>query len=696
MLRRVAGRRKQRAATLATLLVASGCGGDPEVQQRGGIEGRVEGWLDRMSLEQKIAQMHGSGMAPVDGLYLTPEDEALGIPSYKMVDGPRGVRAGKATTFPVPMARAATFNTQLEQRVGEAIGLETAAKGGNVILAPAVNNVRHPRWGRAQETYGEDVCLLGAMGSAFVTGAQEHVLASLKHYAANSIEDRRMSVDVSIDERTLREIYTRHFEQVVRHARPASVMTAYNSVNGHYSSENAHLLRDLLYGEWEFDGFVESDWLTGTRSTVEAANAGLCIEMPMGAYFDQKDLGAAVEQGTVKESVIDESVRRILRKKLEFSLDAPEQVPADVVESQEHTDLTREVEREAIVLLKNEGAALPLDRAKLATLALVGQLADTKNLGDAGSSNAEPSWAVTPRAGLVDRAGSGTKLDYIPGPTLAPADLATLAAADAAVVVVGLTAKEEGENFEALGGGDRESLDLPQEQLALIAAVAAQNARTIVVLEGSGPVIVAPWLDQVEALLMVWYPGQEGGHAIADVLFGDVSPSGKLPLTFPASEAQLPAFVNDQDAVTYDYFHGYRYVDAKGLDPSFPFGFGLSYTSFVFGELGLAETTLSDGATVHASIDVTNTGKAAGKTVVQLYASYPSSAVERAPRELKAFAKVDLQPGETKNVALEFPVRDLAYWDVGVGSWVVEPTSVQLWAGDSSRNLPASAELKLE
>lgn len=691
----VLGPLRRGGAALLVLLTSSGCGGDPEVQQPGGVEGRVERWLAKMTLEQKIEQMHGQSMAPVDGLYLTPEDEALGIPGFAMVDGPRGVRAGKATTFPVPMARAATWSPELEERVGRVIGLETAAKGGNVILAPAVNNVRHPRWGRAQETYGEDVCLLAAMGSAFVTGAQQHVLASVKHYAANSIEDRRMSVDVTIDERTLREIYTRQFEKIVRRARPASVMTAYNSVNGHYASENAHLLRDLLYGEWGFDGFVESDWLTGTRSTVEAANAGLCIEMPMGAYFDQKDLGAAVEQGKVEESVIDEAVRRILRKKLEFSLDAPTEVPAEVVESQEHTDLTLEVEREAIVLLKNEGAALPLDRAKTKTLALVGALADTQNLGDAGSSNAEPSWAVTPRAGLVDRAGTGTQIEYFSGPALGAAELAKVAAADAAVVVVGLSSKDEGENFEALGGGDRESLDLPKEQVELIGAVAAQNPKTIVVLEGSGPVTVAPWLDQVKGLLMAWYPGQEGGHAIADVLFGDVSPSGKLPLTFPISEAQLPPFVNDSDAVTYDYLHGYRYLDDQGLEPSFPFGFGLSYTSFTFGALALAEAQLTQGGTVHASVDVTNTGGVTGKTVVQLYVSYASSAVKRAPRELKAFAKVELQPGETRNVALELPVSDLAHWDVAAGKWVVEPTVVKLWVGDSSRNLPASAELTL-
>jgi len=269
-------------------------------------------------------------------------------------------------------------------------------------------------------------------------------------------------------------------------------------------------------------------------------------------------------------------------------------------------------------------------------------------------------------------------------------------AADAAVVVVGLTAKDEGENMESLGGGDRKSLDLAPEQLGLIASVAGANPRTVVVVEGSGPVVVAPWLAKVPALLMAWYPGQEGGHAIADVLFGDVNPSGKLPVTFPVSEAQLPAFVNDQDAVTYDYLHGYRYVDHAGQTPSFPFGFGLSYTSVQLANLKLEDSTPKKSGMVRASVDVTNTGSVAGKTVVQLYAGYSSSVVERAPRELKGFAKLSLKPGETQTATIEFPVSDLAYFDVGSGAWVVEPTTVKLEVGDSSRNLLESIELTIE
>jgi beta-glucosidase len=674
---------------LGAAAALAACGNEDDAGAGGGIDDRVERWLRQMTLEQKIKQMHGSRLGPVEDLYQTPDDDLLGIPGFRMVDGPRGVRAGNATTFPVGMARAATFDVELERHVGEAIGFETAAKGGNVILAPTINNLRHPRWGRAQETYGEDVCLLGEMGAAFVKGAQEHVLASVKHFAANSIEDRRMSVDVTIDERTLREIYLRPFEKVVKSAHPASVMSAYNSVNGHYCSENAHLLRDILQNDWGFDGFVESDWITGTHSTAPAALAGLAIEMPLGAYFAESKLVPAVETGEVPESVIDDAVRRILRKKLEFQLDAPKPVSPDVVESKAHTDLALAVAQEAIVLLKNEGNALPLDRATTKKLALVGPLADSVNLGDEGSSNSKPSWAVTARAGLEDRAGGGTDIVFVPGPTLSPSDLTTIGSADAAVVVVGLTADDEGENLENLGGGDRKSLDLSLSDRDLCASVAAANPRTIVVLEGSGPLIVTPFIDSISALLMAWYPGQEGGHALADVLFGDVNPSGKLPVTFPLSESQLPSFVNDQDAVSYDYLHGYRWLDHQGEDPSFPFGFGLSYTSFAYDNLVVSES----GGTVQARVDVQNIGAVAGKAVAELYVSYPGSGVERAVRELTGFAKMELSPGETKTATIEFPLSDLAYFDVASERFVVEPLSYLFSAGGSSRELPVTATL---
>jgi beta-glucosidase len=651
-----------------------------------------------MSLEEKVDQMHGSQLGPINDLYWTPDNTRLSIPGFRMVDGPRGVRAGMATTFPVGMARGATWDPALETRVGEAIGLETAAKGGNVILAPTINVLRHPAWGRAQETYGEDTAQVGPMGAAFVEGAQQHVIASVKHFAVYSIEDTRFSVDVTVDERTLREVYLPHFRRAVQDGHAGSVMSAYNSVNGHFCSENPHLLHDILDGEWAFDGFVESDWVLGTHTTAPAALAGLDIEMPAPVLFGAP-LVQAVMNGEVPESVIDEAVRRILRKKFEFHLDAPAPVDPSVVESAGHTALTLEVEHEGLVLLKNAGAALPLDRAKVGSIAVVGPLADTVNLGDQGSSNSVPSYAVTPLAGIRDRAGQVT-VSHVAGPTLAAADQATIAGAGAAIVVVGLTAQDEGEYLGAgMPGGDRHDLSLrvSAEQETLVQAVAMLNPRTIVVLEGGSAIVVRPWVDAVEALVMAWYPGQEGGHAIADVLFGDVCPSGKLPLTIPRAASDLPPFVNDQATVTYGFLHGYRWVDAMGETPEFPFGFGLSYTAFSYANLKVDASALkhSAGGALSTTFDVKNTGSVAGDEIAELYVGYLGSTIMRPPKDLKAFQRVHLAPGETKTVSLQVNAQDLSYWDVSKSAWVIEPIAYTVQVGGSSRDLPLEASFSV-
>jgi len=650
---------------------------------------RVETLIEAMSLEEKVAQMHGQSIAPTNGLWYTPEDETHNIPRFKMVDGPRGVRAGKATTFPVGMARGATWDPALEKRVGQTIGIETAAKGGNVILAPTINVLRHPRWGRAQETYGEDTFHIGEMGVGFIQGAQEHVLASAKHFAANSIENTRFTVDVQVDERTLREVYMPQFEKAVRVGRVASVMSAYNRVNGHYCAENEHLLRDILKGDWAFDGFVESDWIFGTRSTVASALAGLDIEMPLASFYGPA-LVTAVSNGEVPESAIDDAVRRILRKKFEFHLDEPVIVDPAVVESAKHIALAREVATKAIVLLRNENNALPIDETTTKKLVVVGALANTINLGDTGSSNTVPSYAITPLDGLKARSGA-ISIIHVPGPTISAMEEMAIAEADATIVVVGLTAADEGEAIQGVSAGDRKSLGLRDEDITLIESVKAKSAKTIVVLEGGSAIAVEPWIQGTAAVLMAWYPGQEGGNAIADVLFGDVNPSGKLPLTFPISETQLPPFVNDMDAVTYGYFHGYRHIDNENLTPSFPFGFGLSYTTFAYSNLQLDATSVDKAGEQVAHVDVTNTGARTGEEVVELYIATPLGKITRAPKELRAFARVALEPGQKKTVDLTVRAADLAYWDDIESAFVVEPTMYEVWVGSSSRDLPLSA-----
>jgi beta-glucosidase len=622
------------------------------------VDRQVDAVLAQMTLEEKVGQMAGNGMGPT-GNWHTPRNIRLGIPGFRMTDGPRGVGAltGNSTAFPVGIARGATWDPALEERVGDAIGEEARAKTANVLLAPTINVVRHPRWGRTQESYGEDTVHVGRMGVGFIRGAQHHLIANAKHYAANSIENTRFNVDVSVDERSLREVYLPHFLDAVDDGDVGSVMTAYNKVNTQYCAENFHLLRDVLKGDWAFQGFVISDWIFGVHSTAPSANAGLDIEMP-GAFYFGPALVTAVNNSDVAMSVIDDAVRRILRAKRCFHLDndPPPANPA-LVESPEHLDLALEVAQKSIVLLKNDAAALPVDRSQVTSIVVVGDLATLANLGDNGSSDVTPSTAVSPLDGILARAGS-VAVTHIAGPPLSPGDQAAVAAADAAVVVAGLTFADEGEGFVA--AGDRVSLDLPGGQDQLVADVAALNARTIVVLEGSGPVTM-PWLPDVAAVMTAWYPGQQGGYAIGDVLFGDVNPSGRLPATFPVAEADLPPFDNVSLAVTYDYLHGYRWMDDLGIDPLFPFGFGLSYTTFAYSNLTLSRTTLAPDGRLRVTADVTNTGGVAGDEVVQLYVGYQGSGVSRAVRDLKGFARVHLEPGETRTVPLVLRAADLAF-----------------------------------
>ncbi len=654
------------------------------------VEARIDALLPQMTLTEKVDQMHGRGdVGAINGLWETPDLDRLGIPGFHMVDGARGVGrgTGHATAFPVAMARGATWDPDLEERVGEAIGQEVRAKGGSVLLAPVVAVLRHPLWGRAQETYGEDPLAIGRMGVGFIHGAQQHVIASAKHFALNSIEDSRYRVNVTVDERTLREIYLPHFRMAVQDGHVGSIMSAYNLVNGQHCGENVHLLHDILKGDWDFQGFVESDWYAGVRSTAPSALAGLDIEMPTPIYYGNP-LVAAVGAGSVPEATIDAAVRRILRAKLCFQLDTqPPVVDPTLVESTAHTNLALDVARQAIVLLKNDGAVLPLDRSRRRSIVVVGPLTNVENIGDSGlggSSAVDPSYVVTALQGIQNRAGQ-VAVTAVPDVPLSASDRDVIAGADAAVVVVGFTGKDEGED------NDRTLLSLPSDQEQLIADVAGLNATTIVVLEGGSAITVESWVSNVAAIMMAWYPGQEGGNAIADVLFGDVNPSAKLPITFVRSGDDLPPFPNHASQVTYGYYHGYRLLDHNGVAARFPFGFGLSYTTYHYANLNVASSSLFPGGTLHAMADVTNTGGVAGDEIVQLYVGYHGSSVDRPVKDLRGFTKVHLEPGETKTVAIDVPVQDLAFYDVSASAWEVEPIAYTVYVGPSSAELPLSA-----
>lgn len=664
------------------------------------IKAAASAWLEQMTLEQKVFEMHGLALMPANDLYRAGGDEALGIPSFEMVDGPRGVRAGNATAFPVGMARGATWDPELERRVGLAMGLETAAKGGNVLLAPTINLLRHPGWGRAQETYSEDPFHMGRMALGFIAGVQNHVLASAKHFAVNSIENTRFTMSANLDERTLREVYLPHFRVAVELAGVASVMSAYNRVNGTYCGEHEHLLRDILKGDWGFAGFVESDWVFGTRTTVPAALAGLDIEMPAGLYFGDP-LIEAVNGGEVPESVIDEAVLRILERKLCFGLDDPATVDPAVVESEAHRALALEVAHKSIVLLDNHEGLLPLSE-DIDTLAVVGALSTVANLGDLGSSSVTPSTSVTPLDGLEARLGS-EHIVSIPSDTPSADELAALDEVDVAVIIVGLTHLDEGEYIPpGLGtefgeGGDRLELGLPAVQVELIEAVASRVEQTVVVVEAGSAVLVRPWVESVSALLMAWYPGMEGGTALADIIMGEVGPSGRLPVSLPRDQSDLPPWDIESDEVSYEFLHGYRLLDADGREPEFAFGFGLGYSETELGRPSIDRETAAAGDTVTVSVDVYNHGERAMDEIVQIYASAPDSSVERAPKVLVGFSRVSLDPGEVKTVQIEIDVSaSLSHWDLDADAWQLEPTSWTLLIGRSSRDLPLELSLQIQ
>lgn len=658
-------------------------------------EQRIRDLLGRMTLPEKINEMscntritRHAVMVPRYNYwtYDAGGNRRLGIPKLKFSDGPRGVTIGHSTCFPVSMARGATWDPGLEERVGSVIGYEARAQGANFFGGVCINLLRHPGWGRAQETYGEDPYHLGAMGVALIAGTQKHLMACAKHFACNSIEESRFFVNVKADERTLREIYLPHFKKCVD-AGVAAFMSAYNKVNGQLCGHNSVLLQDILKDEWGFEGFVVSDFLWGVKDTAAAANAGLDIEMPIIRFYGKKLL-RAVQSNEVPEAKIDEAVLRILRQKDRFAkVGEPAAYDRKMAACHDHAALAREVALKSIVLLKNEKNALPLDREKIRTLAVIGGLADRANLGDLGSSRVRPPYAVTPLQGLRKKAGTQIRIVYHRGKNLSAATRAAREA-DAVIVVAGLSSRNEGEFLPLPGvkiGGDRMDLRLPKPQEELIAAAAGENPRCIVVLEGGSAIIMESWKERVAAILMAWYPGMEGGNALAEILFGDANPCGKLPIVFPASADQLPFFDNQAREIEYGYYHGYRLLDKKNQVAAFPFGFGLSYTRYKYENLRLSAKKIGKSGRLAVEVDVTNAGERAGEEVIQLYVGYPGSKVDRPVKDLKGFGRLALAPGETKTLSLDLPIADLAYYNPKAKAWEIEEIEYLANVGPSSR-----------
>lgn len=640
--------------------------------------------------------------------------ERLGVPGLRFADGPRGVVVGRATCFPVAMARGATFDPDLEERVGEAIGRELRAVGATLFGGVCVNLLRHPGWGRAQETFGEDPHLVGEMGAALTRGVQRHAMACVKHFALNSMENARFTVDVAADDRTLHEVYLPHFRRVVDEG-VACVMTAYNAVNGQWCGEHEPLVADVLREEWGFDGYVITDFVFGLRDPVRSVLAGVDVEMPFRQQRAEA-LPAALDDGRLPAEAVTAAATRVVATLLRFadriSVPAAETPAADVLASDEHRALAREVAQRSLVLLRNEpvgdgGPVLPLDPAGLRgrRVAVTGRRSDQATLGDHGSSRVTPPDVVTALAGLR-AALPGADVVHVADDIAAAAEAA--ATADVAIVVVGLDHSDEGEFLDGDAtaklahlfptrpghradpaaqvadapppapetpreafppGGDRRELGLAEEDRAMVEAVAAANPRTVVVLIGGSAILVDPWHEQVAAVVHAFYPGMEGGHALADVLVGAVEPSGRLPFAVPTDPAHLPDFDIDATAVTYDGWHGQWKLDRDGHPARYPFGFGLAYAR---AEITSAEASL-DGHGDHIEVTATlaNTGDRPAPEVVQVYAGGPAGGVERPARRLVGFARTVVPPGGTATAQLTVPVERLAV-RIG-GAWTIEP-----------------------
>jgi beta-glucosidase len=793
---------------------------------RAPIEKRVQDLVPRLTLEEKVDMLGGVE-------FDTKPIARLGIPTFKMTDGPVGVRGKKSTAFPAAIAMAATWDLDLIRHVGIALGEETIGNDRNTLLGPCVNIQRVPHGGRNFESYGEDPFLTASLATNYIKGVQSTgVIATVKHFAVNNQETGRDGINVKISQRALREIYLPAFEAAVKDAGVWAVMDAYNKVNGWFCTANKHLNIDILKKEWGFKGILMSDW-GATHNTLEAAEGGMDIEMPSGEHFN-KFLVALVKDGKIPEATIDEKVSRMLWTMMAVGIfDNPKKTDTTLVDSPAHRRLNRAVASEAIVLLKNDAGVLPLDRSKLRTIAVIGPNAATARVGGGGSSTVDYTYAISPLDGIratmggdrvvkyaigarmeeditpidatiihptADRLGenglvgqyfanmslAGTpaavrldptvSYDWKDGPplpnfrvdsfsvrwtgVLVPKEsgtymfqvgsddgnrlylddkfliqdwnfhgltvnsaivslekgriykirleyfdlwgaavvklglrlrttedqdeaVRTAAASDAAVVCVGLSSNRESEGF------DRKDLLLPEDQVKLIKAVARANPRTVVVLSSGAPVLMSDWLADVPALVEQWYPGQEGGKALADVLFGDMSPSGRLPCTFPVRWEDCSAYGSfpgtpDSTEYTDDILVGYRHFDAKKIEPLFPFGFGLSYTTFEYSNLRLDQP---EGKPLSATFTVRNSGTRAGAEVAQVYVAGPRSGMPRPPKELKGFAKVYLAPGEERSVTVPLDRRAFALFDPAKNDWVVAPGEYQVQVGSSSRHI---------
>lgn len=736
------------AGTLFGLALAVGCGAPDNrtaeavyLDETQPLEKRIDDALGRMTLKEKIAMLHAQSKFSSAGV------PRLGIPELWCTDGPHGIRPevywnrwdqaewtnDSCTAYPALTCLAATWNPEMSALYGKSIGEEARYREKDVLLGPGVNIYRTPLNGRNFEYMGEDPYLASRMVVPYIQGVQENgVAACVKHFALNNQESYRLCTDVSVDDRALHEIYLPAFKAAVQEGGAWSIMGAYNKYKGQHCCHNRYLLNDILKRDWGFDGAVISDW-GGTHDTKEAVEYGLDLEFgtwsdgmstnPAIAY-DQYYLAAPyremIERGEASEELLDDKVRRVLR--LNFRTAMNSRKPFGSLNSPEHHAAARRIAGEGIVLLKNDGKVLPIDPQQTKKLLVVGENAIKGMTIGGGSSSLKVQREYTPLEGIVAAAGDRMEVVYERGylghlatsyngvdskqnlsddrsaAELIADAVATAREADAVLFIGGLN-KAWGQDAE---GGDRREMGLPYGQDSLIEALAEANPRTAVVFV-SGNAVAMPWIDRVPAVVQGWFGGSQAGLALADVLFGEVNPSGKLPFTFPRrlednSAHALGEHPGTRDSVRYreGIFVGYRWHERQRIAPLFAFGHGLSYTTFDYANVRADRKTLSRSGRIRVSVDVTNTGDRAGKEVVQLYIGDRESALPRPVKELKGFSKVSLEPGETRTVSFEITPEALQYYDDAKGLWTAEEGIFDAWVGAASDDIRGSVEFTLK
>ena len=705
------------------------CSGPATYQDDGRpVEEQINDLIGSMTLTEKMDMIHGNAKFRTAGV------PRLGIPRWVLSDGPHGVReeisehswnpAGwttdSASYFPTGTALAATWNPELANKMGIALGQEARFRGKDVLLGPGINIHRTPLCGRNFEYMSEDPYLISRMVVPYIQGVQtQDVAACVKHYALNNQEVDRDWINVIVDERALREIYLPGFEAAVREGKAHTIMGAYNKYHNQYCCENFYMLKDILKGEWGFEGVVISDW-NAVHSTVPSALAGLDLEMGTVVeqyedYYFADSLQKAVSANLVPEQTVDDKVRRILRIMFRTGIFGDRSTGS--FNTPEHQILARQIASEAIVLLKNDRQILPLDANNLSSIAVIGDNANRVHASGGYSSGIKALYEITPLAALKNHLNGSVQIKFAPGyikageytigrpfefqvDTLAARKaideaVSVAASSDAAIIFAGLNHDLDTE------GKDREDMKLPYMQDELIKAVAKANPQTIVVLISGSPTEIAGWTNDVRAILQAWFAGMEGGTAMTRVLFGEDNPSGKLPFTFPVKLTDSPAhkrgeYPGDHTDVTYNegLYVGYRYFDSFDVQPLFAFGHGLSYTSFGYSNLEMPESVLNTDS-LSVKCTVKNTGKSFGAEVVQLYVADSESTLPRPAKELKGFRKVFLQAGQEEQVEFRLDTRSLAYYDPEQKHWVAEKGKFNILIGSSSRDIRLSGSFML-